>query len=217
MTRKVIPMLLWSTLLGVGAYALLVRPKIIRWGATDDEVHEQFPGADLIPGGTRASTMATTIDAPRSKVWPWLVQMGYDRAGFYSWDVLDNLARHSADRIHPEWQSLSLGDHVNAMGVDAWEVAMLEPERFLGLRPLRSKSLGMDALWAFVLRDLPDGRTRLIVSGYQMMGPRWLQPLITFSVYEWTHWIMQVRQLAQVKKLSERLAHEDLALTGSAT
>jgi hypothetical protein len=190
--------------LGIGAYTLVVRPKLLRWGATDEEVRELFPGTDLIPGGTRAPTMAITIDAPPSRVWPWLVQMGYDRAGFYSWDVLDNLGRRSADRIHSEWQSLSPGDRIKAMGADAWEVAMLEPQRFIGLRPLISP--GADALWGFLLRELPHGGTRLIVSGYWKMQPPWLQPLrplVSLAFYEWTHWIMQARQLTQVKKRVE--------------
>jgi hypothetical protein len=194
-------MLFASVALAIGAYAFLVRPKLLRWGATDEEVREQFPGADLIPGGTRASTMAITVDAPPSRVWPWLVQMGYGRGGFYSWDVLDNLGRPSADRIHPDWQSLSIGDRIKGMGVDAWEVAMLEPERFLGLRPL--PGFGTDALWGFLLRELPRGRTRLIVSGYWKMEPRWLTPLVSVAFYEWTHWIMQERQLIQVKKRAE--------------
>ena len=80
--------------------------------------------------------MAVTIDAPPSRVWPWLVQMGTDRAGWYSWDRLDNWGSHSADRIHPEWQEISVGDRLAATpdGSEWWEVAALEPERFLGLR-----------------------------------------------------------------------------------
>ena len=191
--------------LAVGVYASFVRPRLLRWGATDEEVREPFPGADLIPGGSRAPTMAITIDAPPAQVWPWLVQMGYDRAGFYSWDLLDNLGRKSADRIHPEWQSLSLGDHINAMGLDAWEVAIVEPQRFLGLRP--SPRYGANALWGFLLKELPNGRTRLIVSGYGAMQPRWLQPLVDFAMYEWTHWVMQSRQLTQLKKLAEATRH----------
>jgi hypothetical protein len=186
----------------IGAYAWLVRPTLLRWGATDEEVREPFPGADLIAGGQRAPTMAITIDAPPSKVWPWLLQMGYDRGGFYSWDILDNFGRASADRIHPEWQALSVGDRIKAMGVDSWEVALLEPNRFLGLRPV----FGGAALWGFLLKELPDQRTRLIVSGYWTLQPQWLrplQPIVGFFLYEWTHWIMQSRQLTQLKKLAE--------------
>ena len=71
-------------------YLKVVRPRLLRWGATGDEVQGPYPGAELIPGGTRSATMAATIDAPPSRVWPWLVQMGTDRAGWYSWDRLDS-------------------------------------------------------------------------------------------------------------------------------
>ena len=95
---------------------------MLRWGATDDEVDRPYPGADLVPGGKRTATMAATIEAPPAQVWPWLVQMGANRAGWYSWDWLDNLGNRSADRIHPEWQEISLRDRVanvlRSLGVD---------------------------------------------------------------------------------------------------
>ncbi len=114
-------------------YALLVRPRLLRWGASDDELESPFPGADLVPGGVRTATMAATIDAPPSRVWPWLVQMGTDRGGWYSWDLLDNFGRRSTDRIH---QEIDLGDRFTGKpdGSECWQVAALEPERFLALR-----------------------------------------------------------------------------------
>src|SRR6516165_5923737 len=63
-------------------------------------------------GGERGATMAVTIEVPSDQVWPWLAQMGGDRAGWYSWDRLDNGGRPSAHEVHPEWQDLSLGDYV---------------------------------------------------------------------------------------------------------
>jgi hypothetical protein len=212
-----IRLLLGGTL--VLAYALLVRPRLVRWGATDEELQQPFPGAELIPDGERASaTMAVTIDAPPAKVWPWLVQMGYDRAGWYSWDILDNLGKASAERIHHEWQEIRLGDRLTAMGEErgSWEVAALEPERFLGLRAsvdLRGRPFDprtehptsySDALWGFMLSELPGGRTRLLVSGYWALRPRWLFPLINYLVYEPTHVIMQTRQFANLKRRVER-------------
>src|SRR5512139_2291198 len=92
----------------IGGYAAVVRPRLLRWGATAQEVREPYPGADLVPGGVRGATMAVTIDAPPRRVWPWLVQMGHDRAGWYSWDRLDNVRVPSADRIHPEWQDIAV-------------------------------------------------------------------------------------------------------------
>ena len=117
-------------------YAAWVRPRLLRWGATNEEVTGAYPGAELVPHGQRAATMAVTIDAPPDQVWPWLVQMGGDRGGWYSWDRLDNGGRPSATTVHPEWQDLALGDSVKYWTrngpVDAWEVAALEPNRFLG-------------------------------------------------------------------------------------
>jgi hypothetical protein len=146
----------------VGGYALAVRPRLLRWGATDEDVRRAFPGADLIPGATRSVTMAVTIDAPPSRVWPWLVQMGVDRAGWYSWDRLDDFKRRSAERIHPEWQAIAVGDRMAAKpdGSEWWDVAALEPERLLVLRmslDLRGRPVRPDGSAATLLHRLDLG------------------------------------------------------------
>lgn len=190
----------------LAAYSVFVRPRLLRWGATDEEVNTPFPGAELVPGGTRGATMAVTIEAPPNEVWPWLVQMGYGRAGWYSWDYLDNFGRPSAKRLHREWQNVKVGDYLGGPFVSelerkAWQVVALERERFLGLRSCVPHS---ESLWAFWLKAVPSGRTRLIVSGYWNMQPRWLQPFMSFAVLEWTHWIMQMKQFAELKRRAER-------------
>ncbi|HET7876011.1 MAG TPA: hypothetical protein VFN71_10885 [Methylomirabilota bacterium] len=205
--------------LAAGAYALGVRPRMLRWGASDEEVRQPYPGADLIPGGQRGATMAVTIDAPPSQVWPWLVQMGCDRAGWYSWDRLDNGGVPSAERIHPEWQALALGDRLASTPTgSAWfEVAALDPERFLGLRAPIDLRRGrpfdtagprpafyVDALWGFQLKELPEGRTRLVVSGYASARPRLLQAIADLLFWEPAHWVMQTRQFANLKRRAER-------------
>jgi len=201
----------------VGGYAFVVRPRLLRWGATGEEVRSVYPGVDLIPGGARSATMAVTIDAPPSRVWPWLVQMGVDRAGWYSWDRLDNFGLRSAERIHPEWQELSVGDRLAAKpdGSEWWEVAALEPERFLGLRmslDLRGRPFDTagerprfytDSTWGFLLEELLAQRTRLVVSGYWCLRPRWLQPVASFIFLEPSHWVMQTRQFANLKRRAE--------------
>jgi hypothetical protein len=202
------------------AYAFALRRRIMRWGATEEEVARTYPGGEVVPDGTRASTMAVTIDAPPADVWPWLVQMGWDRAGWYSWDRLDNGGRASATEVNPEWQDLSLGDHLTAWSpagpVSAWEVAVLEPGRFLGLRglsDLRGRILDpseprpaayLDGLWGFLLEELPDGRTRLVVGGYQSIRPRWLERVLDFWFYPPVHWTMQTRQFTNLKRNVER-------------
>lgn len=203
----------------VGTYILAIRPWLLRWGATSEEVEGSYPGTDLVPGGTRSATMSVTIEAPPTHVWPWLVQMGYGRAGWYSWDHLDNLGCPSADRIHPEWQAIQVGDFLAPEAGPAarsWEVAALEPARFLGLRAsydlrrLRSVDpsgprppFSTLSLWGFLLRDLPENRTRLIVSGYWSLRPRWLQPILSFLFLEPAHWIMQTRQFTNLKRRVE--------------
>jgi proline iminopeptidase len=131
--RRVVAALAFSA----GAYALVLRPRLLRRGASDEEVQQPYPGAELVPGGRRGATMAVTIDAPPARVWPWLVQMGCDRAGWYSWDRLDNGGVPSAERIHPEWQTLAMGDRLaSTPSGGAWfVVAALEWERFLGCGP----------------------------------------------------------------------------------
>ncbi len=201
----------------VAGYLLCVRPRMLRWGASDEEVRQPYPGADLVPDGARSATMAVTIDAPPAEVWPWLVQMGTDRAGWYSWDRLDNFGRRSADRLHPEWQEIALGDRMLAKpdGSEWWEVAALEPERFLCLRmslDLRGQPFEpagarprsfTDSTWGFLLEELPGGRTRLVVSGYWSLRPRWLQPIMSLFVLEPSHWVMQTRQFTNLKRLVE--------------
>lgn len=198
-------------------YGTAVRPRLLRWGATQQELAERFPG-DVIEGAVRSATMATTIDTPPSRVWPWLVQMGTDRGGWYSWDHLDNFGRTSADRIHADWQDVSLGSRLRGTpdGRQSWVVAALEPERFLALRmslDLRGRAFDpqakaprfyTDSTWSFLLKELPGGRTRLVVSGYWALRPGWLRPLVSVFLLEPSHWIMQMRQFSNLKKLAER-------------
>lgn len=202
------------------AYGWLVRPRLARWGASDEEVAGPYPGAGIVPDGRRGPTMAVTIDAPPDRVWPWLVQLGGDRGGWYSWDRLDNAGRPSARRIHPEWQDLAVGDAVTYLTrrqgpVPAWTVVVLEPERFLalhGLSDLRGHPLDprqprpsacTEGLWGFLLTPLPDGRTRLVIGGYETFRPRWLAPVSSF-VGVGVVWIMQARMLAVLKRNAER-------------
>jgi len=202
----------------LGVYAFAVRPRLLRWGATDDEVTGPYPGADIIPGGTRGGTMAVTIDAPPSAVWPWLAQMGVDRGIWYTWDYWRPWGLRSADRIHPEWQDIWVGYRMPSTPNCStwWEVAALEPERFLGLRmsvDLRGRRFDpkktpprfyTDSLWAFLLEPLAGDRTRLVVSGYWAFRPKWLQGIVGFLFIEPSTWIMQTRQFGGLKRRAER-------------
>ena len=92
--------------------APLYRHWHLRWGATDAEVVSAMPGDEIVPDASFIATRAITIAAPPEQVWPWIVQIGTGRAGFYSYDLFDNAARPSADRILPEFQEIQVGDWV---------------------------------------------------------------------------------------------------------
>ena len=86
-----------------------------RWGATDQESDGSLPGDDLIANPDLIATRAITIAPRAERVWPWVVQLGQGRGGFYSYDWLENLVGcdiHSADRIVPQWQAVTVGAQV---------------------------------------------------------------------------------------------------------
>lgn len=157
-------------------YARWLKPRQDRWGATEEEVRAPLPGDELLPDPDAQNTRAITIDAPPGAVWPWLVQIGADKAGFYSYDWLEDafgLGIHSADRVVEEWQRLEVGDIVYAARNrgGGWYVVDVRPGEALVLqmadlaqgRPLRRGTAAWEFQWTFALRDLGDGRTRLLV------------------------------------------------------
>ena len=127
------------------------------WGATGDEISGPMPGDDLVPDATLVATRSITLDAPPAQVFPWLRQMGFGRAGWYSYDLIDNLGRRSATRIHPEWQDVRAGDPVPGGPVD-FTAAIVDPPRAFVLALVNAR-IGFTL--AFDLR--PDRRgTRLV-------------------------------------------------------
>jgi len=202
----------------VGAYALLVRPWYRRWGASRQEAREPLPGDDL-PGRT-TSTRAVTIRAPAAEVWRWLVQIGQDRGGFYSYMSVENrLFRagiHNTERIVPEWQDLKKGDFVRSARPDwmggryadrtGWRVADIEPGRHLVLQG-----------WGtFLIRPIDETSCRLIVRSHGPALPWWLSP-VELLLLDPGHFIMERRMMLGIKALAERSAAREpapVALSG---
>jgi hypothetical protein len=159
----------------LAGYATAVRPWMLRWGATDEEVGEPLPGDDVIKRPRYQATRAVTVHAPIPDVWPWLVQIGQGRGGLYSYDRLENLfglGFHSADRIVPELQHLGIGDEVWMVPRDAsvpmyFQVLHVQPPKVLVLGPHGDPAEAYEqglplSSWTFVLRDRGDATTRLI-------------------------------------------------------
>ena len=114
------------------------------------------------------ATRAVTVHARTVDIWPWIAQLGQGRGGFYSYDALENLVGcdiHSADRIVPEWQDVVVGSEVRLAPEVAMTVAAVDPGQALVLRgviPRGRSPAPFDSTWAFVLREEPDGTTRLV-------------------------------------------------------
>ena len=144
------------------------------WGATAGELAAQYPGDDLIPTPDWGFTRAVTVDAPPERVWPWIVQIGQGRGGFYSYEGLENLIGcriTNATEIVPDLQHLAVGDPIRQHPkAPPLTVALLEPDRALVLHGATEQT-GDAFLWSFHLRPGPDGGTRLVEHGRGRHGP----------------------------------------------
>ncbi len=185
----------YLALLGYG----LFHPRFLRTGATRAESTQSFPGDDLVPRPRWQETRATTIDVPPDHLWPWIVQMGGGRGGWYWWtpgEAFPEYAQyisHTYD-ILPQFQTLAVGDKLSDGGPYAtddrgnWVVKSIEPNCHLVLHAARQVSGGSDydpALqkpkgiwfvsgWAFVLRPISRAQTRLLVRVRATGGPPWV-------------------------------------------
>lgn len=194
-----------------------------RWGASDAELARHLPGDRLVRAPKLGYTRALTIDAPPDQVWPWLVQIGQGRGGFYSFDGLENLVGcdiHSVDRILPEHQEPSVGDIVRS-GQDrhiCWIVMDVDPPHHLVLQgagtpadvavpeivvdvPARGYAA---STWQWVLRPVDDGRrTRLIVRQRCTYSPR---QTVLWHVVEPLNFVMEREMLLGLRSRAERRA-----------
>lgn len=141
------------------------------WGTSKEECRTRLAGDELVGGPVIQLTEAVWIDAPPSSIWPWLLQMGQDRGGLYSYQALENaigLRYRNADRIHPEWQQLAVGDALRLtpkdwMGLQdglSLRVEAITPEQSIVLRAT-SPNLP-EAVWSFHLQPHWANHTRLL-------------------------------------------------------
>lgn len=182
--------------------APLYRHWHLGWGATDDEIRGLMAGDDAVPNASFNGTRAITIDAPPALVWPWIVQMGYRRAGFYTYALLDNGGYESADRLLEQFQHPQIGDWMpmtsNVSETTAFKVRGFETNEWL----LWEKP---DSTWAWKLVALPDGGTRLttrLKQRYQWETPA--MALFTLILLEFGDFPMMRRVLRGIKTRAER-------------
>jgi hypothetical protein len=201
--------------LGLLAYYLLFRPWQRRWGATDEEVQRTHPGDELVPEADIVEMRVVTVKATPGAIWPWLVQIGQGRAGYYSFDWLENLAgakMKNAEGINPDWQHLQVGDilPVEPDG-KGFKVYMLEPERALVLGGRKGEAGIFEMFtqrapafsWAFILVPLDSERTRLI-SRFRIQSQPSLWNTLTDIFVVPLDFLMTRRMLLGLKKRAEK-------------
>jgi hypothetical protein len=177
-----------------------------RWGATDAEIAASFPGDEFVPSPRYVYNRAVTIDAAPEDIYPWLVQMGAERGGMYSYEWFEtNLLRCeliNADRIHTEWQGLKVGDQVKMCpgdgGPPAYEVARLEPDYAVILG--HQENGRWSAVWQFILVSQGNGSTRLIARGREGT------PATVWDALRPGQFIMERGMLLGIKERAEGMA-----------
>jgi len=194
-------------------YLLVIRPWMLHWGATAAEVTGPWPGDEFIPTPGFASTRALTIQARAAGVWAWLVQMGQDRAGTYSYNSLEHLMgidTLNIDWIVPRFQQIAVGDQIRMAtparfgGRGPGIVMDLEPERTLVLGHGAGKrgSTTPRATWAFLLSPVDDGSTRLIIRA-RVAGHLPLAEKVAGFLVEPAHFLMERRMMLGIKQRAE--------------
>jgi hypothetical protein len=204
------------------------------WGVVPDEATKPLPGDKLVPDAQAIETRGITIEASPERVWPWLVQMGYGRAGWYSIDQLDMRGK-SAERIVEAWQDLAVGDVVPMHPGGGFEVKVLEPNRALVLfgdpstmQPmthpegeelpaglaasgsfLAATPSEFRASWSFVLEPLGPSRTRLIERMRYWSAEGTPVTKAALSLLGFGAFVMMQRQMTGIRERAERLAIED--------
>jgi hypothetical protein len=144
----------------LASYLLILRPWHLTWGATDEEIIRSMAGDSIVPQPSFNGTRAVTIKGTPEDIWPWLLQMGYLRAGFYSYDRLDNKGIPSAERILPEYQDLKVGDEIPVAEKAFVTVISMDPQRSMVWK-FKGGAWG-NSTWAWGLYPQDEGHTRLI-------------------------------------------------------
>lgn len=184
----------------VGLYLTVVGPWQRHWGATDEEIRRVLPGDELLRPGAPSTTRAITIDAAPEGVFPWLLQIGYGRGGWYSYDWIDNDGRRSVDRIDPDLQQLAVGDRIAMMPGVGPVVRELEPDHHI-------VSAGEADTWCLLVEPTADGRTRLL-SRWRQDWPKSVATVVSIALADPGAFIMERKMLLTLRHLAERTSVE---------
>jgi len=195
-------------------YAVMVYPWISRWGATALETADRYPGDELVSEPRFRTTRAVTINAAPEKIWPWLLQLGVDRGGMYSYDWLENLFGlkvHSTDRIVAEWQDLQPGGFIRLTpsayaiqpGPGLHVTEMVAPRSLVGCFGMEGPPpAACTSSWQIILEPASSGATRLILRSHTAAPG--ILPAAFGKAFQFPVWIMEQGMLRGIKARVER-------------
>jgi hypothetical protein len=199
----------WLILIYI-ALVLAIRPWNLTWGTTAAERAMSLPGDQLVPVAHYRIDHAITINAPTTAVWPWVIQIGQDRGGFYSYSALENAIGAqvtNAEQVIPEWQSRRVGELVRA-APPGWMGGRFGSDigwRILELVP--GQAIVLDGWGSFTLFPINDSTTRMLIrtrgSGLPSVASAIRAPLRLLAL-EPAHLIMERRMLIGIKERVER-------------
>jgi hypothetical protein len=201
-------------------YGYFVRKRLLNWGASDEEAAGAFPGDELVPDPNYQSTRAITINAEPEAVWPWVIQIGYQRGGFYSYDWLERQAGlkelHSTDQIVTAWQDVRPGDQVAISPVTPLDVAIVEPGQAFVLHAVMNPFIAeiidraaqpegpfMDWSWAFILEPAGFKSCRLIARVRANIQPQPVGRILSWVAIEPAHFLMENKMLQGIRERVE--------------
>jgi hypothetical protein len=200
----------FTVILGaIAAYTYVVRPWYLHWGASAEDRTRPILGDDAWIGGVVSGTRAVTVQAPPEKVWPWLVQIGQDRAGFYSYSWLENLVFadiHNTFELRPEWQGREVKDFVRSVKPGYFFGLLKEKEDFTGWKvPFVAPGQAMTLKnWGtFALEPFGAGETRFLARSRGVPLPGVIGRLFDFWLLNPAHFIMEKKMMTEIKRLAE--------------
>lgn len=193
----------------------VARPLYMRWGATNAELAASFPGEELFPAAGARSVRGVTVDASADDVWPWVAQIGQDRGGFYSYDVLEDLVggrMPRATRVMPEHQAWRPGDQLwmypkeKIGGAGGARLVAHEPGHVL-MFASRALGAGKDepeaGVWGFVVQPVDAGHARLLAVSRAARATSPVAAGFGRAVFEPAHYVMERRMLLNLRTLAE--------------
>lgn len=207
----------------LGVYRFALKPRIFRWGATPEECSHTWAGDEFTPHTRGTCTRAITILATPEQIWPWIMQIGQDRAGYYSYTWLENLFRAemcNTFQLVPAWQTRHVGDDLwmaakhNYGGRARMTVAYIEPFRAMVNVAYSDRESALHAQWAphgcwsFLLQPISSGDSSSPITRLVMRSilPEQMGPAARLASLFWdpAHFIMERKMMRTIKQLAER-------------